>query len=249
MSPYKRNRLVNYLRQSCAARNIDNPCARTHYSAWHFGGLMKFILLLSVVAIMAASSTSAFAADAEVKLSVDASKTGPPISKYIYGQFAEHLGRSIYGGLWAEMVEDRKFGWEITDEYKPFDVANDDYGKPAAFLYLKNSPWKVIGPKGTVTMDKTNPYVGEWSPVIHLPADGTDAGISQGNEPFNGAAWLSGSRGWKEVCGAHCAGGRGGVEAVTVKLAHETSNRGPTWEFSPRKRSTGLTADCKIVSV
>ena len=137
---------------------------------------MKFILPLSVVAIMAASSTSAFAADAEVKLTVDASTTGPPISKYIYGQFAEHLGRSIYGGLWAEMVEDRKFGREITDEYKPFDVANDCYGKPAAFLYLKNSPWKVIGPKGTVTMDKTKAYVGEWSPVIHLPGGRNGSG-------------------------------------------------------------------------
>ena len=32
-----------------------------------------------------------------------------PISKYIYGQFIEHLGRCIYGGIWAEMLEDRKF--------------------------------------------------------------------------------------------------------------------------------------------
>ena len=29
--------------------------------------------------------------------------------KYIYGQFIEHLGRCIYGGIWAEMLEDRKF--------------------------------------------------------------------------------------------------------------------------------------------
>src|SRR5438552_1149645 len=98
-----RNRLASHLQQSCAARKVDNPCARTHYSALHFGGLMKFTLLLSLVAALAASSTSVFAADVVVKLTVDASKTGSPISKYIYGQFAEHLGRSIYGGLWAEM--------------------------------------------------------------------------------------------------------------------------------------------------
>ena len=97
---------------------------------------------------MAASSTSAFAADAEVKLTVDASKTGPPISKYIYGQFVEHLGRSIYGGLWAEMVEDRKFGREITDEYKPFDVANDDYGKPAAFTVFEEFAVEGDRPEG-----------------------------------------------------------------------------------------------------
>ncbi len=26
---------------------------------------------------------------------------GPHISKYIYGQFSEHLGRGIYGGLYV----------------------------------------------------------------------------------------------------------------------------------------------------
>ena len=95
------------------------------------------------------------------------------------GQFAEHLGRSIYGGLWAVMVEDRKFAHEITDEYNPFALANDSYGNPAPVTYLKNSPWKVIGSRGTVTMAKAGAHVGEWSPVVHL---------SQGNAPYNGAA-------------------------------------------------------------
>src|SRR3954451_1941567 len=112
---------------------------------------MKTTHLLAA-AILGTLSTGAFAVD--LKLSLDAGKTGAPISKYVYGQFAEHLGRSIYGGLWAEMIEDRKFGRQITDDYKPFDVADDNYGKPAAFVYLKRSPWKVIGPMGTVTMDK-----------------------------------------------------------------------------------------------
>ena len=51
-------------------------------------------------------------------------KVGEPISKYIYGQFTEHLGRCIYGGIWAEMLEDRKF-------FYPVDS--------------KESPWKSIG--------------------------------------------------------------------------------------------------------
>src|SRR3954464_8114984 len=123
---------------------------------------------LQWAAILIAAVMPVAAAEGQVRLSVDTAKTGAPISKYVYGQFAEHLGRSIYGGLWAEMIEDRKFGREITDDYKPFDLADDNYGKPAAFVYLKNSPWKVIGPKGTVTMDKAA-YVGAWSPVVHLP--------------------------------------------------------------------------------
>ena len=55
------------------------------------------------------------ATEAPVTLRLDASKTAAPISKYVYGQFVEHLGRSIYGGLWAEMIEDRKFAREITE--------------------------------------------------------------------------------------------------------------------------------------
>src|SRR3954465_15423806 len=111
---------------------------------------------LATIVLLSTFISPAFAAQEvrEVRLTIDRANSAAPISKYIYGQFVEHLGRSIYGGLWAEMLEDRKFGREIVDDYQPFDMANDWYGKPSAFTYLKNSPWKVIGPKGTVTMDK-----------------------------------------------------------------------------------------------
>jgi hypothetical protein len=42
-------------------------------------------------------------------VTIDATKTREPMPDLIYGQFIEHLGRSIYGGIWAEMLEDRKF--------------------------------------------------------------------------------------------------------------------------------------------
>jgi alpha-N-arabinofuranosidase len=35
------------------------------------------------------------------RLTIDATGTGPIISRYLYGQFAEHLGRGIYDGLWV----------------------------------------------------------------------------------------------------------------------------------------------------
>src|SRR6476469_6611432 len=133
---------------------------------------MKSVIQLAATTLIVAWVFRAPAAIAQDKLYIDASKTGAPISKYVYGQFVEHLGRSVYGGLWAEMLEDRKFARPITDDYSPFDLASDSCGKPAAFTYLKNSPWKVIGPKGTVTMDKTAAYVGDASPMIHLPGDG-----------------------------------------------------------------------------
>jgi len=36
-----------------------------------------------------------------VKLSIDASKTGAKIDRNIFGQFAEHLGRGVYEGIWV----------------------------------------------------------------------------------------------------------------------------------------------------
>jgi alpha-L-arabinofuranosidase len=205
---------------------------------------MKSVLILAAATLLAVSSSSALAADAGVKVALDGSKTGAPISKYVYGQFVEHLGRSIYGGLWAEMLEDRKFGRDIVDDYQPFDIANDWFGKPASFTYLKNSPWKVIGPKGTVTMDKTNAYVGDWSPVIRLPGDGTEAGISQGNETYNGAAGFLEVVKGKKYVGHIVLAADGDVGPITVRLANP--NRGSLLkEFSQEKTITGVGKEWK----
>ena len=124
------------------------------------------------------------------------------------------------------MIEDRKFAHEITDEYNPFALANDAYGKPAAFTYLKNSPWKVIGPKGTVSMDKVDPYVGEWSPMIHLPGDGTQVGIALGNEPYSGAAGFLAVQRGKKYLGHIILAGAGEVGPVTVRLGNPSHYSG-----------------------
>lgn len=187
---------------------------------------MKSTQILAAILFVAASAYLPGAAVAQVTLTLDSSRTSTPISKYVYGQFAEHLGRSIYGGLWAEMIEDRKFGQEITDDYKPFDLADDNYGKPAAFVYLKNSPWKVIGPKGTVTMDKTRAYVGDWSPVIHLTGDGTESGISQGNEPYNGAGGFLAVEKGKTYVGHIVLAGDAEAGPIKVRLGNPSASSG-----------------------
>jgi alpha-N-arabinofuranosidase len=115
----------------------------------------------------------------KIAMTIDAGKTGKPISKYIYGQFIEHLGRCIYGGIWAEMLEDRKFYYPITDDFNPRATATAPYWNAGPYKYLNASPWQVIGPAGTVTMDTQNPYVGAHSPVINLHGDGSIAGIQQ----------------------------------------------------------------------
>jgi alpha-N-arabinofuranosidase len=47
-------------------------------------------------------SCSAIAREDEpIRLPIDASKAGPKIDRHIFGQFAEHLGRGVYEGLWV----------------------------------------------------------------------------------------------------------------------------------------------------
>ncbi len=55
---------------------------------------LKSALMLAIVCC------SSFAI-AETEVILDASKPGPIINKNIYGQFAEHLGRGIYEGIWV----------------------------------------------------------------------------------------------------------------------------------------------------
>ncbi len=92
-------------------------------------------------------------------VTIDGTKTGAPVSKYIYGQFIEHLGRCIYQGLWAELLEDRKFFWPVGDA---------------------ESPWKPVGEPAAVTMDKVRPFTGAHTPRVALDGAGP-RGLVQGD--------------------------------------------------------------------
>ena len=104
-----------------------------------------------------------------ISLKIDPAKTGAPISPYIYGQFIEHLGRCIYGGIWAEMLEDRKFYFPITAEYAPYRSLTD-----TAYPVVGASPWQIIGEPAAVTMVKENAFAGRPSPRLR-----SGAGIRQ----------------------------------------------------------------------
>src|SRR5438132_255942 len=55
---------------------------------------------LAVAGFGIAMAASALAAQ-EASVTIDAGKPGPVINKNIYGQFAEHLGAGVYGGMWV----------------------------------------------------------------------------------------------------------------------------------------------------
>ncbi|MFC1563441.1 alpha-L-arabinofuranosidase C-terminal domain-containing protein [candidate division KSB1 bacterium] len=110
---------------------------------------------------------------------IKADKTGTPISKYIYGQFIEHLGRCIYGGIWAEMLEDRKF------YYPPGD---------------KMSPWDIVDGQNAVKMITADSYVGDHTPEIQLTDGDNPHGIVQDSlglisgKGYTGRIIIAGSR-------------------------------------------------------
>jgi len=56
-------------------------------------------IIFTAVVIIVGIFSPAMATEQERSVTIDTSKTGEPISKYIYGQFIEHLGRCIYGGI------------------------------------------------------------------------------------------------------------------------------------------------------
>lgn len=127
------------------------------------------LTLLSFTGLLFFNSCKTEKAFPGTSVTVDLQKTGAPIQKYIYGQFIEHLGQCIYQGIWAEMLLDRKFYFPITEEYDPWVMASEKFwgdGSTLEYPYLGKSPWQVIGPTGSVRMDKQKPFVGEQTPVV-----------------------------------------------------------------------------------
>jgi alpha-N-arabinofuranosidase len=119
-------------------------------------------------------------------ITIEAAQVGEAMSPNIYSQFIEHLGRCIYGGIWAEMLEDRKFYFPITPTYRPYRSLLD-----SAFPVVGASPWQIIGSNEAVRMNSDRPFVGKHSPVINAGAGvrQRDLGVTEG-QTYAGYAWL-----------------------------------------------------------
>ncbi|MGC8669274.1 MAG: alpha-L-arabinofuranosidase C-terminal domain-containing protein [Chthonomonadales bacterium] len=146
-------------------------------------------------------------AQKDAVLTVDAAsaKTGPAISPYLYGQFIEHLGRCIHGGIWAEMLQDRKFLLEPGKSWQVF---------------------KADGADCTVAHDPAGAYAGDHCMAIWLRKAGNgpcgirqgDLGLVEGRE-YVGYAILAqvGSPAPVEI---RLSWGTGERDGQTVRLDH-----------------------------
>jgi alpha-L-arabinofuranosidase len=146
------------------------------------------------------------------------------INPFIYGQSLETLGRGFEGGLWAELLEDRKF-------FRP----------PTA----PGSPWKRLGSQigWSLTYDIERPHAGVGSVKVTVTDRAQDIvhGIEQGDLPLSAG---------QEYVGHVILAGRGLVniflewgdqvgarDVIRIRLSQEGFGRYPL-RFLPRANTT-----------
>ena len=103
-----------------------------------------------------------------VAATIDATRTGPPITPLVFGGFMEPATTRV----WAEMLSDRKFFNRVTSQPDPVAVTGG-FGRRGP-----QPRWLAVGPDEFVVMDKANAFVGEWGPRVRLEA-AVPHGISQ----------------------------------------------------------------------
>ncbi len=123
------------------------------------------VLAAAVVWLLPFSSPAqqAVAAPERLVAGSDARQTSAPVSPYVFGMFIEHIGKTMYSSLWAEMLDDRKFYFPIVAK----DAEPTGPENPMARM-MRLRKWRPVGGDDVVTMDKEKPFVGEQSPRIAL---------------------------------------------------------------------------------
>jgi alpha-N-arabinofuranosidase len=143
-------------------------------------------------------SFPAFSQSPTIHATIDASKTGPPISKYLYGQFLEHGGDIVNTGVWSEMLVDRKFFYPVAASAPtPPPHMSNAGGNPRQ----RRTPtrwWAPVGGDQAVSMDEKAPYTGEQSPLVKLegkePRGFSQSGIAvRKGQAYTGRIVLAGS--------------------------------------------------------
>ncbi len=151
-----------------------------------------------------------------VHATIDASKTGTPISKYIYGQFLEHGGDIVNTGVWSEMLVDRKFFYPVAASAPtPPAVMGNAAGNPR-FRRTPTRWWAPIGGDDAVVMDTKARYTGEQTPLIKL-----DAKVPHGL----GQSGIAVRKGKAYTGRVVIAGSPGAAVKVTLIWGKETADR------------------------
>ena len=160
----------------------------------------RIVLFTAVTLCLATGTAIAQQADSKpperLSATIDTRQTSEPVSQYVFGMFIEHIAKTMYSSLWAEMLDDRKFYFPI--------VAKDieGQGRERGFPGMQVRKWRPVGGDEVATLDKEKPFVGEQSPRIKLDTS-TPHGIRQSGlglvkgKQYTGRIYLRGAAGSK----------------------------------------------------
>lgn len=109
-----------------------------------------------------------------VETKIDLTKQGPKIDDLLYGHFIENLSNWFEGGLWSEMIGDRKFFYAVdnSDTLKPINKRSNILGR-----------WRPLGPESAVVKETKNTYVGDHTPRVRVDVR-SKQGIQQSGLPL-----------------------------------------------------------------
>ena len=156
---------------------------------------MKARILMFVAAVIwlgAMCTATAQQYPDRISVTINTAQTSDAVTKYEFGQFIEHIVKTMYSSLWAEMVDDRKF-------YFPITAKEPDPGPRGFGGQVRR--WTSVG-LDEITMDKKAPFVGDQSPEIQLDASTphgirqTGLGLVKGKQ-YTGRIYLKGAPGAK----------------------------------------------------
>ncbi len=194
--------------------------------------LALFALALALGATGArAQAGRAAAAAPVVKATIDVGRLAPPISPYLYGMFIEHIGGLIERGMWAEMLDDRKFFFPVTSQ-RP---AQPQGRRPPM------QRWVPLGPDASVLMDSAAAYAGAWAPRVTL-AGGDERGIAQAGlalragRAYTGRIVIAGDPAATVVARLIWGEGPGGRQTVRLRV-------GPRYATLPLRFVAGAGSD------
>ncbi len=171
----------------------------------------EFLAASAASAAILQQGATAFAdPTGNIQAAIDATKAGAPVNPMVFGGYMEPATTAV----WAEMLTDRKFGNPITST-EPAAPAN------SFFRRFGGTPFKPVGPEGTVEMDTVRPFVGKHSPRIKV--DGSEPrGIQQsrlrvaGGKTYEGRVYLAGDASAKVVVRLVWGSGAGDSQAITI---------------------------------
>lgn len=161
-----------------------------------------------------------------VSATIDASKTGAPISKYIYGQFLEHIAGIVNNNIWAEMLDDRKFYYPI-NSHPPAEPEGPRFRRVA----LRTIPLEVSG-------DSPQP-----KPIY--PAGGDQPAVNPGSDtfPLDVSAALSDDR--KTLTFAVLNPSDSEQDLKLAINSAELSSQGRLWRMAPASVDATITVGQK----